>query len=588
MDSVEQPEQTASAPSSRTGKSTRLGIHGVVLLLWFLTVAIVLVLLTVNSSSDDTLLGPFRGPTEVVFFLLSIVLFFALWLRTRWQIEVWRAVLDETRRHVPPTARILPRGAMERLAAGCREAAKRAIAPWPKWLVHGSAEPFAARADELHGILEAHKGKPDTIARALERLSPSLGELHSLRAVDQFLGGALLFIGIIGTFYGLMGVLLNDDLLRFLGAASQADRLSSLDPKLKGVLVGLGTAFSSSLFAYCSYLFGRLLSDLCDEEYEAATREFVRHVHGRLALLFPHSGLIGHVDLPAETTAQLVGNVTALQEATKSAANLVQETRATANALSQAAGSMLGTVQAMTGIAETIAARTETATRAWTAAAEGWSTATGDFIAAAGPLTAEFRAAAERVSSYEKTLLNHVEGMFRDVRAATEEHGKALTAQAETIGHRVNGAAAQMSGSLESLAQTFKNSTGTFAEIQKLHADIAGQTEAGRKLLLEGIERLMQQAQGTQVQTLDVARRLEAGDKERSDALLRALKAMESRLEAQRRQLEDVRLAIVGGGPPTDLVTVLKDLRDALRMDGGLPPYPGMTDGRMAVAGAPR
>ncbi|HNE00015.1 MAG TPA: hypothetical protein PLP98_16060 [Plasticicumulans sp.] len=110
-----------------------------------------------------------------------------------------------------------------------------------------------------------------TLPFLLETLA---GRGEDARALVRFLGGTLVLIGLIGTFYGLLlsteGV---RDLLGTAAGGDGADWLANLRARLSTPLTGMGTGFATSLFGLvCSAALGFLELQLFHAQSAVTTR----------------------------------------------------------------------------------------------------------------------------------------------------------------------------------------------------------------------------------------------------------------------------------------------------------------------------
>ncbi len=103
------------------------------------------------------------------------------------------------------------------------------------------------------------------------------------RDINRYVTGLLVFLGLLGTFWGLShtvtaisGVISNID----LQAGDIQDAFKTLKEGLKAPLTGMGTAFSSSLFG----LFGSLVIGFIDVQYNKGVQGFFFFIEERIHL----------------------------------------------------------------------------------------------------------------------------------------------------------------------------------------------------------------------------------------------------------------------------------------------------------------
>jgi hypothetical protein len=115
------------------------------------------------------------------------------------------------------------------------------------------------------------------------------------RDINRYVSGLLIFIGLLGTFWGLShtvnsisGVISGID----LQTGNVQDAFNTLRNGLKAPLTGMGTAFSSSMFG----LLGSLMISFIDVQYGKAVQGFFYYMEERIQL--GHMVSLGSVDTP--------------------------------------------------------------------------------------------------------------------------------------------------------------------------------------------------------------------------------------------------------------------------------------------------
>ena len=154
----------------------------------------------------------------------------------------------------------------------------------------------------ISSMLEEHKGRPAMSSIAMRSLLDSLNlRLDESREISRYMIGLLVFLGLLGTFWGLLITIdsvgsvisslgINDD--------DASTMFLSLKEGLKEPLNGMGTAFSSSLFV----LSGSLILGFLDLQASQAQNQFYNDVEEWLSSM----SLI--------TTSRTVGSGSVAQE----------------------------------------------------------------------------------------------------------------------------------------------------------------------------------------------------------------------------------------------------------------------------------
>ena len=129
---------------------------------------------------------------------------------------------------------------------------------------------------------EYHPGRPIS-PQAMRSLLDSLGaRLDESRDISRYLIGLLVFLGLLGTFWGLLQTIASvGEVIRNLDvrAAEGATVFEELKSGLEAPLAGMGTAFSSSLFG----LAGSLILGFLDLQATQAQNRFYMDVEDWLS-----------------------------------------------------------------------------------------------------------------------------------------------------------------------------------------------------------------------------------------------------------------------------------------------------------------
>jgi hypothetical protein len=126
----------------------------------------------------------------------------------------------------------------------------------------------------MASLLEEHKGRFTISSLAMRSLLDSLNlRLDETREISRYLIGLLVFLGLLGTFWGLLSTIDSvGEVINSLGAEDEDSSLMffKLKEGLKQPLSGMGTAFSSSLFG----LSGSLILGFLDIQASQAQNQF--------------------------------------------------------------------------------------------------------------------------------------------------------------------------------------------------------------------------------------------------------------------------------------------------------------------------
>lgn len=200
----------------------------------------------------------------------------------------------------------------------------------------------------------------DAVPQLLRDAHPG-GEIpEPVRPFSQLFLNALLLVGIIGTFYGLIQVFSTNSITAFVTQLWRGTG-APLSEGLSPVFEGLQTAFASSLAAYSGYLCGRFMCDQVDDDH----RTLAARLGHTLGVDLPN------VFSPLQLGAQVAG---VYSERVAAPANddpldlVVDQLRHIAGTFDSAVASLFSTI---TQLVEAL----EAGQKSWEAASEAWSTA---------------------------------------------------------------------------------------------------------------------------------------------------------------------------------------------------------------------
>ena len=137
----------------------------------------------------------------------------------------------------------------------------------------------------MASLLEEHKGRFTISSLSMRSLLDSLNlRLDETREISRYLIGLLVFLGLLGTFWGLLITIDSvGTVISSLGVEEEDSSLMFMKLKegLKQPLNGMGTAFSSSLFG----LSGSLILGFLDIQASQAQNQFYNDVEEWLSTM---------------------------------------------------------------------------------------------------------------------------------------------------------------------------------------------------------------------------------------------------------------------------------------------------------------
>jgi hypothetical protein len=194
----------------------------------------------------------------------------------------------------------------------------------------------------MAAILGGDRGGRLTISAQTMRafLDSLANRLDEARDISRYLTGLLVFLGLLGTFWGLIetvgsvGTIINN-----LNVGGDADSVfNGLKEGLAAPLGGMGISFSSSLFG----LAGSLILGFLDLQTSQAQNRFYTNLEDWLATTVEETGAVGFAGggaLPASITEAI--------ERLRSSVNEVGSGKATTAAMANLAEAIQGLVQHM-------------------------------------------------------------------------------------------------------------------------------------------------------------------------------------------------------------------------------------------------
>lgn len=144
--------------------------------------------------------------------------------------------------------------------------------------------------------------------------------LDEQRDITRYLTGLLVFLGLLGTFWGLLGTIGSiNTVIQGLdpGTGQSADILNTLKESLSAPLVGMGTAFSSSLFG----LSGSLVLGFLDLQAGRAQNRFYTELENWLSSITD----VSHDFAPAVARVAASGSAEDFKALSEQLVKLTQE-----------------------------------------------------------------------------------------------------------------------------------------------------------------------------------------------------------------------------------------------------------------------
>lgn len=421
----------------------------------------------------------------------------------------------------------------------------------------GALRPFFHRLRAYRRLAEMPAADWST-GRALERLSQTLTTQPALRTVDHFLTGCLLFLGILGTLYGLMNAL-GDTAMKDLFDSFSQSRLPSKE-SLSGVMQNFSTPFLTSLFGYCAYLFGRFMFDLADEHFEAAGRDFIDTLNFALLRVFPPTDFVGQVnvapltvDLLTETAKLLANNVAVVGE-------LIQQVGGAAKAMIMAS-------ERMDGASATIMATVNMLEDATCNTSEVIEVSVGR-IARSAPaieqLVASLAEATDQFDIFSKAVAPNIQGRIDEMTTAMLKHTNELSAHVDTVNERITDSINGFTQSMAKIGQGVQDHVAKYEEFGDQVKALAEQNVTFGKDLQEAIKQITEDNATAVKKVLALLTGMSTEQREHDGAMTLSVQALTRAVESREPQLLTICNALTGDATHGDLPTTIRGLTEAL------------------------
>lgn len=394
------------------------------------------------------------------------------------------------------------------------------------------------------------------------------------RSTAQLLLTALLFAGIIGTFWGLIGVFRPEHFTPLFDALKVNPTGNLLD-SLSGLLAQFALAFGASLMAYLSYLFGRYALDLVDDSHDALTFYLSEYVIADIRTLLAVFSVEARIDLREETKAKLEAGAEGIALALEGSKRQNAELRTIGNRLAKTADLFKRAAQQAMASAKSIGEGLEKGRTHWQEAANIWRAETQNFAGEARAFGASVSAfssttqeAAQRfeqtaqqvtavwVAKVEEDAQIVNQAIINITQTWTDENRKMIQAISnEVVGFssKVESLSDQLSSWLKPVSDTLALIHTTAELIKEAQDNLAGHLNDISREQRESVEKIVAilEARGAAL-----------------ESILRDSAQIVSRLRGDLAGMFDaageIRAATVGNGTPQTLLEVLSRLHDTL------------------------
>lgn len=352
----------------------------------------------------------------------------------------------------------------------------------------------------------------------------------SWRFLGQFFVNTLLFIGIIGTFHGLIIAFSDEKIISLL---NNYGNQSIFNQKLEQVFAGFYEAFGSSLIAYISYIFGRVMLEIVDTDHDALGQFLEQRLMGDFVTIFPKPS--PRIELPEEVKILLEKSVHSLDKFTHSQEGLVDKFEQTVNRYQK--------------VSEGILRALLEGRKAWKNATETWQNTTNQFIGQSNAFISnldDLRSNIDKLIGVNNKFIETWERQMGELNQALTDQYKKYT------------------GSLSQLEQKIAKHINAFQETRLLVTDLANQLQNGRMMLLNAAKEITEEERKSRQHYSGQIQGVFKQNTEQAQNITGVLQAQQTQLSAINEAIQQLDRIFTGQEDTSDdLLSVLRDLRDS-------------------------
>ena len=368
---------------------------------------------------------------------------------------------------------------------------------------HQQNWPFfvSQRLSAITETLKACKLEPDNSTQLLQAAQTTLPPEQPHRSLGQMLVSMLLFIGIIGTFYGLLDAFTSQaigNLIRTLIEPQQAD----FSEPLQALMSGFGLAFGTSMIAYIVHLGGRFMLEQTDEDYDHLTAYLDFGLLNNLYIALSPLNIQIRVELSNESRDQLENQAKLIAEAAKLSTETIEKTVELTDNILQASRNLDKTIIKIDKTATIFLGQMQQTEKIWNQTNLTWITTTQQFSKTASDLILSVTEAVSRLDTLIKTI---DEKATRTIDQWSEHSQKVLDGIEKTAtnitnhwNNAVNGIIKSLSGNVveyEDSLKKFQNQLKTLIQdldnTHQIVKDASTLVGKGQETLNVGLVRLV-------------------------------------------------------------------------------------------------
>jgi len=409
--------------------------------------------------------------------------------------------------------------------------------------------------------------EPENAMRIFQTTASSIPAEFPFRSLAQAFVMLLLYIGIIGTFYGLYLAFDGDDLGALIAALQQGHGTEEI-----GNLSGnFGLAFGTSLMAYVAFLAGRVVIELMDESYDLLVGFIETELTASLKVPLSTLDLDIKIDLPERTRILI-------QEQTERIAEASAHAAVAATSISEAVEAMRHLNAETEKSARLFTESIESARKSWEQTSTQWTTATERMEVSTTGLVGSLEHAGSSMREHSETLQETASEINETWARKSLEMIEAMDAAAGRVTQawetHLEATISKMDDQLSVYVEKLGEVNLHVAGLHEKHTRLTDVTASAAVMIREGQETLAAYAEQLRSSSARVGGGIEtaiqsfAGDLSRKiEAVDRSLSEIGRELSASGEATRQLRATIEGAGDGPSLPEILTQLSDSLQLN---------------------
>jgi methyl-accepting chemotaxis protein len=445
------------------------------------------------------------------------------------------------------------------------------------------------RLGKIIFALEACERAPDNAVTLFDRsaISPISPQIP-FRWFGRLLTNLLLFVGIIGTFIGLLKVFSDSGQGTSLIASLVKSAINQGElPELHKLISGFQIAFGSSLSAYIMHLAGRAMLDILDEDYDSLVGYLENELTDGLYKALSPLDVDIRVDLPEKIKDALAKIGDTFETNAQRGIEYIDELTKIAAVLGATAQSFTEYIEKIEEAFKSLEERIHSGEKAWQTASNHWTSSTNSFVDKANEMvetiskldkdtekiTKQMKdtticlieemdgSVNENIEEMKKTYTKVIKGMNSTATSITDNWDKYVKEMLSDFATNINNYHTQLNNFKDELRNVIED----YQKMREHQSQMAEMLNTGQQDLTDKIDHMASEEQTTRKRIdshiNEGQRRLEGKLEEHLNSL-GEMGAIIQRMEQVFHNMEQI---MVGQGTPADLLAILNRIDAHMR-----------------------